>query len=55
MSTRTATPSGSHPSAGVSFMPGRNAAQVIYDELGLDFAATLTASDAGPSTFNSAP
>jgi phytoene dehydrogenase-like protein len=32
--------SGSHPGPGVSFMPGRNAAQVIYAELGLDFAAS---------------
>jgi phytoene dehydrogenase-like protein len=47
--------SGSHPGPGVSFMPGRNAAQVIYSDLGLDFVATLTASDGGPSSFNSAP
>jgi len=33
--------SGSHPGPGVSFMPGRNAAQVIYDDLGIDFAATV--------------
>jgi phytoene dehydrogenase-like protein len=32
--------SGSHPGPGVSFMPGRNAAQVIHADLGLDFAAT---------------
>ncbi len=33
--------SGSHPGAGVSMAPGRNAAQVIHDDLGLDFAATI--------------
>lgn len=32
--------SGSHPGPGVSFMPGRNAAQVIHADLDLDFAAT---------------
>lgn len=32
----------SHPGAGVSMAPGRNAAQVICGDLGLDFAA-LTA------------
>jgi phytoene dehydrogenase-like protein len=30
--------SGSHPGPGVSFMPGRNAAQVIHADLGLTFA-----------------
>jgi phytoene dehydrogenase-like protein len=30
--------SGSHPGPGVSFMPGRNAAQVIQADLGLPFA-----------------
>jgi phytoene dehydrogenase-like protein len=30
--------SGSHPGPGVSFMPGRNAAQVIHADLGLAFA-----------------
>jgi beta-carotene ketolase (CrtO type) len=33
--------SGSHPGPGVSFMPGRNAAQVIHADLGIDFAATV--------------
>jgi phytoene dehydrogenase-like protein len=32
---------GSHPGPGVSFMPGRNAAQVIHADLGLDFADTV--------------
>ena len=31
--------SGSHPGGGVSMAPGRNAAQVIYRDLGLNFAA----------------
>jgi beta-carotene ketolase (CrtO type) len=31
--------SGSHPGPGVSFMPGRNAAQVIFADLGLDFTS----------------
>jgi phytoene dehydrogenase-like protein len=35
--------SGSHPGPGVSFMPGRNAARVVHDDLGLDFAATVGA------------
>jgi phytoene dehydrogenase-like protein len=35
--------SGSHPGPGVSFMPGRNAAQVIHADLGIDFAATVAA------------
>ena len=47
--------SGSHPGPGVSFMPGRNAAQVIYEDLGLDFATVRTDSESGPSTFNIAP
>ena len=34
--------SGSHPGAGVSMAPGRNAAQVIFEDLGLDFKETLT-------------
>ena len=34
--------SGTHPGAGVSMAPGRNAAQVIYEDLQLDFQATLT-------------
>jgi phytoene dehydrogenase-like protein len=34
---------GSHPGPGISMGPGRNAAQVIYAQLGLDFAATFTA------------
>jgi phytoene dehydrogenase-like protein len=29
--------SGSHPGPGVSMAPGRNAAQVIFADLGLDF------------------
>jgi Phytoene dehydrogenase and related proteins len=29
--------SGSHPGPGVSMAPGRNAAQVIFGDLGLDF------------------
>ena len=29
--------SGSHPGAGVTMAPGRNAAQIIYKDLGLDF------------------
>jgi phytoene dehydrogenase-like protein len=33
--------SGSHPGPGVSFMPGRNAAQVIHADLGIDFAVTV--------------
>ncbi|MGD9890733.1 MAG: phytoene desaturase family protein [Dehalococcoidia bacterium] len=32
---------GSHPGGGVGMGPGRNAAQAIYTNLGLDFAATL--------------
>jgi beta-carotene ketolase (CrtO type) len=35
--------SGSHPGAGVSMAAGRNAAQVICEDLGLDFAPTGTA------------
>jgi len=41
--------SGSHPGAGVSMAPGRNAAQVIYGDLGLDFAATVAADRPGGS------
>ena len=33
--------SGSHPGAGVSLAPGRNAAQVIFQDLGLDFQKFL--------------
>jgi phytoene dehydrogenase-like protein len=33
--------SGSHPGGGVSMAPGRNAAQVIYADLGLDFSAIV--------------
>jgi phytoene dehydrogenase-like protein len=33
--------SGTHPAAGVSMGPGRNAAQVIYGDLGLDFPGTV--------------
>jgi phytoene dehydrogenase-like protein len=32
---------GSHPGPGVSFMPGRNAAQVIFADLGLDFGSVV--------------
>ena len=35
--------SGNHPGAGVSMGPGRNAAQVIYADLSLDFRATAEA------------
>jgi beta-carotene ketolase (CrtO type) len=33
--------SGSHPGPGVSMAPGRNAAETIYSDLGLDFGATV--------------
>ena len=33
--------SGSHPGAGVTMAPGRNAAQVIYQELRIEFTKTL--------------
>jgi len=33
--------SGSHPGPGVSMAPGRNAAQVIFAELGLDFRSVV--------------
>jgi phytoene dehydrogenase-like protein len=33
--------SGSHPGPGVSMAPGRNAAETIYSDLGLDFKATV--------------
>jgi beta-carotene ketolase (CrtO type) len=33
--------SGSHPGPGVSMAPGRNAAQTIYSDLGLDFGSTV--------------
>jgi phytoene dehydrogenase-like protein len=36
--------SGSHPGPGVSFMPGRNAAQVIFGDLGLDFTSAISSS-----------
>ena len=45
---RTAIPNiylcgaGSHPGPGVSFMPGRNAAQVIFEYLGLDFRSVAS-------------
>jgi phytoene dehydrogenase-like protein len=32
----------SHPGPGVSFMPGRNSAQVILANLGLDFTSVAT-------------
>jgi phytoene dehydrogenase-like protein len=35
--------SGSHPGPGVSMAPGRNAAQVIFADLGLDFTRALSA------------
>jgi beta-carotene ketolase (CrtO type) len=35
--------SGSHPGPGVSMAPGRNAAQVIYEDLELDFRTTVAA------------
>ena len=35
--------SGSHPGPGVSMAPGRNAAETIYADLGLDFRATAAA------------
>jgi beta-carotene ketolase (CrtO type) len=33
--------SGSHPGPGVSMAPGRNAAETILSDLGLDFGATV--------------
>src|SRR5262245_3078027 len=36
--------SGSHPGPGVSMAPGRNAAQVIFGDLGLDFTHTISSS-----------
>jgi len=33
--------SGSHPGPGVSMAPGRNAAQVIFKDLGLDFSSVI--------------
>jgi beta-carotene ketolase (CrtO type) len=33
--------SGSYPGPGVSMAPGRNAAQVIFADLGLDFRAVI--------------
>ena len=35
--------SGSHPGPGVTMAPGRNAAQIIYRDLGIDFDAMPTA------------
>ena len=35
--------SGSHPGAGVTMAPGRNAAQIIYQDLQLDFTKTVIA------------
>jgi beta-carotene ketolase (CrtO type) len=35
--------SGSHPGPGMSMAPGRNAAQRIYSDLGLDFEETVVA------------
>lgn len=37
--------SGTHPGPGVSMGPGRNAARIIYGDLGLDFAATAQGED----------
>jgi len=34
--------SGSHPGPGVSMAPGRNAAQVIFDDLGLDLRSVVS-------------
>ena len=34
--------SGSHPGPGVSMAPGRNAAQVIFSDLGLDFTHAIS-------------
>ena len=34
--------SGSHPGPGVSMAPGRNAAQVIFGDLGLDFKSIVS-------------
>jgi beta-carotene ketolase (CrtO type) len=34
--------SGSHPGPGVSMAPGRNAAQIIFQDLGLDFAKIVS-------------
>jgi phytoene dehydrogenase-like protein len=34
--------SGSHPGPGVSMAPGRNAAQVIFGDLGLDFTRAIS-------------
>jgi phytoene dehydrogenase-like protein len=36
--------SGSHPGPGVSMAPGRNAAQVIFADLGLDFTRAISSS-----------
>jgi beta-carotene ketolase (CrtO type) len=36
--------SGSHPGPGVSMAPGRNAAQVIFGDLGLDFTRAISSS-----------
>jgi phytoene dehydrogenase-like protein len=36
--------SGSHPGPGVSMAPGRNAAQVIFVDLGLDFTRAISSS-----------
>lgn len=33
--------SGNHPGPGVSMTPGRNAAETILSDLGLDFGATV--------------
>jgi beta-carotene ketolase (CrtO type) len=35
--------SGSHPGPGVTMSPGRNAAQIIYQDLGLDFKESFSA------------
>ena len=35
--------SGSHPKLGVSMDPGRNASEIIFSDLNLDFQATVAA------------
>src|SRR5262249_17446417 len=38
--------SGSHPGPGVSMAPGRNAAQVIFGDMGLDFKSVISGKSA---------
>jgi phytoene dehydrogenase-like protein len=40
--------SGSHPGPGVSMAPGRNAAETICADLGLDFASTVATKASRP-------